>query len=203
MKSNFSLGHCFTILSQHPKWLPRAPKTKNTKKASKKQAVNAKVANSALAHAGGAEGEEEEEKEKEDEGNRFNLGPRSVGRKQTKAQEANQRGMEKQLEKALSAQAEMVKKDNKHIDLMKENTKEVQKSTKIFENTTLALTVHTTALQRAEDICILFMDPLSIENPIDCQMILQHQHRIREREIWNGPVINNSGNSDTGVPESN
>ncbi|KAL0087145.1 hypothetical protein F4703DRAFT_1928023 [Phycomyces blakesleeanus] len=177
MKSNFNLAHCFTILSQHPKWLPRAPKAKKVKKASKKQAVNAKVANSALARAG--------------------------GRKRAKAQEADQREIEKQLEKVLSVQAVMVKKGDERIDLMKENTKEVQKSTKVFEDIMLALTVHTAALQRAEGIRILFIDPLSIENPIDCQIILQQQQKIRERGIWNESVINNNGNSDTGVPESN
>ncbi|KAL0095474.1 hypothetical protein F4703DRAFT_1923152 [Phycomyces blakesleeanus] len=168
-------------------------------------------------HAGGAEGEEkekkeekkekekeeEEEKEEEDEGNRFNLSPRPVGRKWAKAQEADQRGMEKQLEKTLPVQAEIVKKGNDCIDLMKENTKEVQKSTKVFEDTMGALKMHTAALQRAEYICILFIDPLSIENSIDCQMILQQQQRIRERGIWNEPVTHNNVNHDPEVFESN
>ncbi|KAL0088987.1 hypothetical protein J3Q64DRAFT_1832723 [Phycomyces blakesleeanus] len=175
--TNFNLVHCYNILSKHLKWEARKPKLKVSHK---KQFGKGKVVSSALATVGGAKDEEEDGEEEEEEKEEEEAGSRPIGRKQVKTQVAEQKMQEKQLKKALS------------------------KKIRAYENNTLALKIHTSALQRVEDLRVLFMNPLSIENPRDRQMIMDQQLKIRERGIWDEPAINNNdSSSDVVVLDSN
>ncbi|KAL0074487.1 hypothetical protein F4703DRAFT_1798934 [Phycomyces blakesleeanus] len=113
--TNFNLVHCYNILSKHLKWEARKPKLKVSHK---KQFGKGKVVSSALATIGDAKDEEEDGEEEEEEKEEEEAGSRPIGRKQVKTQVAEQKMQEKQLKKALSVQAEMMKKGKRCAELI-------------------------------------------------------------------------------------
>ncbi|KAL0090721.1 hypothetical protein F4703DRAFT_1925019 [Phycomyces blakesleeanus] len=130
---------------------------------------------------------------------------RSVKTGLENSQESAKRKSGDDIEKFFLTQKELMRRGDERTEYLKESILLARKKLKIEQEHTLAIEKQTAVLRKSQDIQILFMNPLSIENLEDREILLEEQREIRKRGVGKEPtsIFNKGDSNDAKALDSN